>query len=142
MRGGWAAASNSLGDYYAGHSPTMECLGVHCHADMNRSLPAIDLLVPSPFLWCVALLAGCASAPVEKGPRLQRENVQAVNFSGSWEMDYSLSDSTQDKLDVMARDLNRQAQRRAQSEGRRRPAGAEMVMRQIAAQGPTAVPPS
>ncbi len=98
--------------------------------DMFRSLQRLIIAV-TPFVM-VALLAGCASAPVEKGPRLQRENVQAVNFSGSWEMDYSLSDSTQDKLDVMARDLNRQAQRRAQSEGRRRPAGADMVMRNSA----------
>ena len=99
------------------------------HVHMNRSLTALSTTVT--FFVVCALLAGCASAPVEK-PRLQRENLQAVDFSGSWEMDYSLSDSTQDKLDVMARDLNRQAQRRAQSEGRRRPAGAEMMVRNSA----------
>ncbi len=73
------------------------------------------------------LIAGCASTSVEKKRPLQRENLKAVNFSGSWEMDYSLSDSAQEKLDVLARDLTRQAQRRAQSEGRRRPSGGEVM---------------
>ena len=99
------------------------------HAHMNRSPAQLSAAVTVFVVYL--LLAGCASAPVEK-PRLQRENLQAVNFSGSWEMDYSLSDSTQEKLDVMARDLNRQAQRRAQSEGRRRPVGAEMMVRNSA----------
>ena len=93
---------------------------------MNRSHLQLSTLAAS-FIVCL-LLAGCSSPPVKKTSALQRENAQAVNFSGSWEMDYSLSDSTQEKLDVLARDLNRRAQRRAQSEGRRRPVGAEMVV--------------
>jgi hypothetical protein len=59
------------------------------------------------------LLCGCASPPTKR-PALQGSNTQAVNFSGSWELDYSQSDNTQEKLDSVVRELNREAQRRAQ----------------------------
>ncbi len=37
-----------------------------------------------------------------------------MDFSGSWEMDYSQSDNIQTKLDSMVRELRRQAERRSQ----------------------------
>lgn len=63
-----------------------------------------------------ALLCACSS-PAPKPAVLQGENSQAVNFSGSWEMDYGMSDNTQEKLDYIVRDLNRDAKRRAQQAG-------------------------
>jgi hypothetical protein len=60
-----------------------------------------------------ALLCACGS-PAPKPAVLQGANSQAVNFGGSWEMDYSMSDNTQEKLDYIVRDLNRDAKRRAQ----------------------------
>tara|TARA_B110000503_G_scaffold12013_3_gene16219 strand:- start:29241 stop:29918 length:678 start_codon:yes stop_codon:yes gene_type:complete len=59
------------------------------------------------------LLCACSS-PAPKRAVLKGDNSQQVNFSGSWEMDYSQSDNTQEKLDSIVRDLNREAQRRAQ----------------------------
>jgi hypothetical protein len=59
------------------------------------------------------LLCACSS-PAPKRAVLKGDNTQQVNFSGSWEMDYSQSDNTQEKLDSIVRDLNREAQRRAQ----------------------------
>ena len=91
---------------------------------MNKSLT--QLFAAATFFIVCLLLVGCSSPPAKK-PVLQVENAKAVDLSGSWEMDYSLSDNAQDKLDLLVRDLNRRAQRRAQSEGRRRPRGAEMV---------------
>lgn len=58
------------------------------------------------------LLSGCGSSPSKKAA-LQGDNTRAVNFSGSWEMDYSQSDNTQEKLDSIIREMNRQAERRA-----------------------------
>ncbi len=37
-----------------------------------------------------------------------------MNFSGSWELDYSQSDNSQQELDSVVRELDREAQRRAQ----------------------------
>ncbi len=63
---------------------------------------------------CV-LLSGCSnSPPPAKRAVLQGANAQAVNFSGSWELDYSQSDNSQEKLDSVVRELNREAERRAQ----------------------------
>jgi len=62
----------------------------------------------------VVVLAVCACAsPAPKRAVLQGSNAQSVNFSGSWEMDYGQSDNTQEKLDSIVRELNRDAQRRA-----------------------------
>jgi len=63
-------------------------------------------------LVCAALL-GCGSPPAKR-PALQGDNVQAVNFSGSWELDYSQSDNSQQELDSSVRELNREAARLAQ----------------------------
>lgn len=63
------------------------------------------------------LLLSACSSPAPKRAVLQGDNAQAVNMSGSWEMDYSQSDNTQQKLDSMIGELNREARRRAQQGG-------------------------
>lgn len=66
---------------------------------------------PSIFVLLSALLGGCASQP-EVEHVLRGENRQAVDFSGSWELDYSQSDNIQEEFDSLVRDLRRQAERR------------------------------
>lgn len=86
-----------------------------------------------------AVLCACAApGPAPKRATLQGNNTQAVNFSGSWEMDYGQSDNTQQKLDSMVRDLNREAQRRAQNmkQGiQQGPVGGGMVIGGLGASG-------
>jgi hypothetical protein len=61
------------------------------------------------------LLVGCSSGGGKpKKAVLQGQSSAAVDFSGSWEMDYSQSDNIQTKLDSMVRELRRQAERRSQ----------------------------
>jgi len=74
---------------------------------------------------CV-LLSGCNTPPTKKAV-LEGDNKEAVNFSGSWEMDYSQSDNTQEKLDSIVRDLNRQAERRAKGNMHQGPGGGIMI---------------
>ena len=69
-------------------------------------------IIAVPVCLC-ALLVGCASEAPKKA-MLQGQDSRSANFDGSWEMDYSQSDSTQDKLDSLVRDLRGQAQRRSQ----------------------------
>jgi hypothetical protein len=78
--------------------------------------PLSRLFLSVAFFTACALLGACGSPAVKKSA-IQRDNSQAVNFSGSWEMDYSLSDNTQEKLDSLVRELNRQAERRAAAQG-------------------------
>lgn len=61
------------------------------------------------------LLSACSNAPAPKKAVLQGDNARSVNFSGSWELDYSQSDNVQQKVDAMVRELNREAERRAQA---------------------------
>ncbi|MEZ5572385.1 MAG: hypothetical protein R3E64_10220 [Halioglobus sp.] len=63
-----------------------------------------------------ALLPACGAPAVRKAT-LQGDNVKAVDFSGSWEMDYGQSDNVQQKVDSLVRELNREAERRAQAAG-------------------------
>lgn len=72
------------------------------------------------------LLSACGNSTARR-PALQGDNLQAVNFSGSWEMDYSLSDNSQKKLDSLVRELNRAAQRRAQGNMYQGPGGTMVV---------------
>jgi hypothetical protein len=58
---------------------------------------------------------------------LQGDNVKAVDFSGSWELDYSQSDNSQQKLDSVVGELNREAQRRAQANMQQGPMGAGII---------------
>jgi hypothetical protein len=77
-------------------------------------------------LVCV-LLCACGSPPAKR-PGLQGDNSKAVNFSGSWELDYSQSDNTQQKLDSVVGELNREAQRRAQGNMQQGPVGGGIIM--------------
>lgn len=93
---------------------------------MNR-LYQLTCSVTSLLLVCVLLLCGCGTPPVKR-PVLQSGNLQNINFSGSWELDYSQSDNTQQKLDSVVGELNREAQRRAQGNMQQGPVGGGMVM--------------
>lgn len=57
----------------------------------------------------VAALSAC-STPAPQ-PVLQSQQSIPVDFSGSWEMDYGRSDSVNDRLDSVYRELKRQADR-------------------------------
>ena len=62
-------------------------------------------------LSCVALLlalTACSSAPERP---LQAKNGSAVDFSGSWELDYSQSDNIQEQLNALVREMRRRAER-------------------------------
>lgn len=80
-------------------------------------------------LGLAALLCGCGSTPSPpQRSGLQAGNTQAVNFSGSWELDYGQSDNAQEKLDSVVRELQREAERRAQGNMRQGPVGSGMVI--------------
>ena len=71
------------------------------------------MIIPFTVLLAIfVLLGGCGTSPAKEKAVLQGDNRDAVNFSGSWELDYSRSDSAQEKLDGIVRELNRDAQRR------------------------------
>jgi hypothetical protein len=87
----------------------------------NLSFKIITVLV------CLCtLLVGCASEAPKKA-MLQGQDSRSANFDGSWEMDYSQSDSTQDKLDSLVRDLRGQAQRRSQGGMNQAAAGSYVI---------------
>lgn len=73
------------------------------------------------------MLGGCGSSPVAKRPMLQGDNTKAVNFTGSWELDYAQSDNVQEKVDSLARELNREAERLARSGVAQGPMGGALV---------------
>jgi len=93
-------------------------------AHMTRFPRAASVL--SAALVAAALLAGC-SAPAPKKAALQGDNVRAVDFSGSWELDYGQSDNVQQKVDSLVRELNREAERRAQAAMQQGQMGGMMV---------------
>lgn len=74
-----------------------------------------------------AALHGCGGSPATKRPVLQGDNVRAVDFSGSWELDYAQSDNVQEKVDSLARELNREAERLARSGIQQGPVGGGMI---------------
>ena len=74
-----------------------------------------------------ATLSGCGASPVAKRPGLQGENVRAVDFTGSWEMDYAQSDNVQEKVNSLARELNREAERRARGGIQQGPIGGTLI---------------
>ena len=55
----------------------------------------------------VALVAACSSSP----ERLEGQDSASVDFSGSWELDYSQSDNIQEQLNVLVREMRRRAER-------------------------------
>lgn len=61
----------------------------------------------------VLLIVGCASRSVPQQPVPRA--AQAVDFSGAWEVDYSQSENVRDAFDIMLRELQRQAERRARN---------------------------
>jgi len=75
----------------------------------------------------VAFLTACADAPPPV-PAAPQPIVPKVNLSGSWEMDYGQSDIAQQELDRLVRDLQKEAERRAQASGYQGPVGAGMVI--------------
>ena len=59
------------------------------------------------------LLAACAG---ERRP-LEASNAKRVDYSGNWELNYAKSDNIQARLNTLVRDLQRQAEQRAQRGG-------------------------
>ncbi|MFO7553228.1 MAG: hypothetical protein R6W80_17625 [Haliea sp.] len=82
---------------------------------LTNALPALLVL----------LLAACASQE-QRQPVASRTG---VDFSGSWSLDYGQSDNIQVRLNGLVRELQREAERRAQAAGseRRGPGAALMV---------------
>ena len=66
-----------------------------------------------PLAAVILALAACSSAPEipDSAPDA------AVDFSGAWEVDYSQSDNIRDRYEMMVRELQRQAERRARGVG-------------------------
>jgi len=81
---------------------------------------------------CCLALAGCSG----KQTVLQGQSSKVVDFSGSWELDYSQSDNIQVKLDALVRELRRQAERRSQGGGNQ---GAMVVGGSGANSGPSII---
>lgn len=96
----------------------------------RRALLAVTALVA-----VVAMLNACGSSPAPERPVLQGENSRAVDFSGSWELDYAQSDNLQDKVNSLARELNREAERLARGGMQQGPVGGALVSGYGAASG-------
>jgi len=80
------------------------------------NLPHLTIKIIALLLTSCLLLASCSSGGGSRPKKavLQGQSSDAVDFSGSWELDYSQSDNIQAKLDTMVRELRRQADRRSQ----------------------------
>ena len=70
--------------------------------------PSHSRLVHLVYVLLLLLAAACSSSQT----RLEGQGSATVDFSGSWELDYSQSDNIQAELDSMVRELRRQAERR------------------------------
>lgn len=70
--------------------------------------------MPARFLIVVLLLllAGCQSSPEAT---VARAPARPVDLSGNWELDYARSDNIQQQLSAIARQLQREAERRARA---------------------------
>jgi hypothetical protein len=88
---------------------------------------ALRKILPIASISLLALLPACGSPPAGKN-RLQGSSTQAVKLSGSWELDYGQSDNTQQKLDVLVRELQSQMERRNQASLRQGPVGSGLVL--------------
>ena len=73
-----------------------------------RNYPTFRTLLCS--LLVVQTLVACGSN-IERRPR--EKTAAAVDFSGAWEVDYSQSENIRESLDVLLRELQRQAERQA-----------------------------
>lgn len=98
-------------------------------------VPFLPLTLIALILCSSMLLQGCSS-PETKKAVLQGQDQRAVNFGGSWELDYGQSDNIQAKLDSLVRDLRRQQQRRSQGT-MNQGAGAALV---VSSSGPNSGP--
>jgi hypothetical protein len=79
------------------------------------NLPRLPFKIIALLLTSCLLLVSCSSGGGQsKKAVLQGQSSDAVDFTGSWELDYSQSDNIQTKLDSMVRELRRQAERRSQ----------------------------
>ena len=58
-------------------------------------------------------LVACGSGPTREATASR----VGVDFSGQWSLDYGMSDNLQASLNVLVRELQRQAERRAQAAG-------------------------
>ena len=65
------------------------------------------------FVLLPLLLSACASEPEPR--QVAAQVAQAVDFSGAWEIDYSQSENVREAFDVLIRELQRQAERRARN---------------------------
>jgi hypothetical protein len=81
---------------------------------MNRPLPLSLML-----LCACLLLQACAAEP----PLREVQHSGPVDFSGSWEVDYSQSETVAQRYESMIRDLQREADRRARQGGNQPAAG-------------------
>ena len=72
------------------------------------SIPSTSLIPLILILLLTVLLSACGS----QERKLEGQGNGVVDFSGSWELDYSQSDNIQTKLDAMVRELRRQVERR------------------------------
>ena len=85
---------------------------------MNRPLSTTLAMVSA----CL-LLQACAAGPPAKEVR----NTRPVDFSGSWEVDYSQSETVAQRYESMLRELRREADRRARQGGNQPAAGVYVV---------------
>ena len=86
-------------------------------------MPKVFLLL----LIIVSLLAGCGSEPRHRD-RAPLRHDPTVDFSGSWERDYSRSDNINERLQAMYREWRRAAERRANLNSRGRGAGSAVAI--------------
>lgn len=84
---------------------------------MNRLLS-----IPLMFLCASLLLQACAAEP----PAREVRRTNPVDFSGSWEVDYSQSETVAQRYESMLRELQREYDRRAR-QGGNQPAAAVYV---------------
>lgn len=81
---------------------------------MNRPLS-----IPLMILCASLLLQACAAEP----PAREVRNTKPVDFSGSWEVDYSQSETVAQRYESMLRELQREYDRRARQGGNQPAAG-------------------
>lgn len=81
---------------------------------MNRPLSILLM-----FLCASLLLQACAAEP----PAREVRNTKPVDFSGSWEVDYSQSETVAQRYESMLRELQREYDRRARQGGNQPAAG-------------------
>ena len=80
------------------------------------------LLRRSGLVLLIALASACASQPPKRPPApIKQKPIMPVNFSGSWERNYSRGGDIQENITRLARKLNRSAQGAGSPNGRRNP---------------------